>query len=247
MDLARPSPVVSRSPFAPQHNFGKSHSSFISRRFKTTMSVREASAAHSLGASPDSGPAPLAQRKDLEAVLDAEIATHATILTVIGDCERQLAELSASTSLQDPNIRYLRHALSYALQEASQSNARQSTLRMQLRMLSAHQQKLEGQTSGLRLAMDRLVEARNESLRMEFTASSRVFDFVTNGARLVVIKVASLCEKMLGQGAWIGRAWSGVWERLRVDSQGEVKEDEGNLEGGKGEEGEAKNEEAEKE
>lgn len=211
------------------------------------MPVREVSGAPSLDVSPDSSPAPLAQPDDLKATLDAEIATPAAILTTIRDCERQLDEFSASIFPQDPKLRYLRHALSYARQEASQSKARQSTLRMQLRMLSAHRQRAEGHTSGLGLAIDRFVEARNESLRMEFAASARMFDFVTNGARLVVREVASLCEKMLGQGARIGRAWSEMWGRLRVDLEEEEKDDEQNLEEGKGEEEKAKREEAEKE
>ena len=62
--------------------------------------------------------APLLRPDDLKAVLDAEKTSHATILNIIGDCERQLNQLSALHSPQDPTIRDLRYALSLALLEA---------------------------------------------------------------------------------------------------------------------------------
>ncbi|CAD6591994.1 MAG: hypothetical protein ASARMPREDX12_005557 [Alectoria sarmentosa] len=199
------------------------------------MSVLEASGARSLDASDDSSDAPPPQPDELKAILDAEIATHATIITVIRDCERQLDELPDSLSPQDPTIRDLRHTLSHALLEAGQSKTRQSTLRMQLRSVSGHQRRIEGHSSGLGLTIDRFFEARDESLRMEFAALAQVFDSVANGARMLMRHVVSLCEGMLGQGRRIGRVWS-VWEPLRADLEDGEKEDGENLEGGKGEE-----------
>ncbi len=192
------------------------------------------------------GPAsvPLPQPDDLKAILDAEIATHATILTMIGDCKRQLDEVSASLSPQDPTIRDLRHTLSHALLEASRSKARQSILRMQLRIVSGHQR------SALGLAVDRLLEVRDESLRMELAASAQVYDSVASATRIMVRPVISLCKGMFGQGARIGRAWSEIWEQLRAKLVNKEKEDEEDLEareeGGKekpkGEEEEGENE-----
>lgn len=182
----------------------------------------------------DSSPAPLPQPDNLKAILDAEIATHATILTITEDYERQLNELSASLPPQDPTIRDLRFALSHALLEASQSRNRQATLRLQLRIVSGNQWRLKGSTSGLGLAIDRFFEARDESLRTEFAASAQILDSVAHGARMVTRQVASLCEGMRGQGARIGRAWSEVLERLRGDLVEEEKEDNESLEEGKG-------------
>lgn len=145
-----------------------------------------------------SAPTVLPQPDDLKAVLDAEIAVHATILTIIGDCERQLDELSASHSLQDPTIRDLRHTLSHALLEASRSKNRQATLRMQLRIVSGYRRRLEGNTSGLGLAIDRFLEARDGTLRMEFAASAQVFNSLAKGARMVVRQVVSLYEGIIG-------------------------------------------------
>ncbi|CAD6589322.1 MAG: hypothetical protein ASARMPRED_004007 [Alectoria sarmentosa] len=184
------------------------------------MSVLKASGARSLDASDDSSDAPPPQPDELKAILDAEIATHATIITVIRDCERQLDELPDSLSPQDPTIRDLRHTLSHALLEAGQSKTRQSTLCMQLRSVSGYQRRIEGHSSGLGLTIDRFFEARDESLRMEFAALAQVFDSVANGARMLMRHVVSLCEGMLGQGHL---------------EDGE-KEDGENLEGGKGEE-----------
>ena len=172
------------------------------------MSVLKASGARSLDASDDSSDAPPPQPDELKAILDAEIATHATIITVIRDCERQLDELPDSLSPQDPTIRDLRHTLSHALLEAGQSKTRQSTLCMQLRSVSGYQRRIEGHSSGLGLTIDRFFEARDESLRMEFAALAQVFDSVANGARMLMRHVVSLCEGMLGQGRRIGRVWS---------------------------------------
>lgn len=181
---------------------------------------------------------PLHQTDDIKAVLDAEIATHVTIRTIIGDCERQLDELSASLPPQDPTIRNLRHTLSHALLEASRSETRQVTLRMQLRIVSGRQR------SGLGLAIDRFFEARDESLRMEFAASAQVLDSVANGARIIVRQMTSLCKGMLGQGARIGRAWSETWEQLRAKLADKEKENEETREGGNGEEEKPRREEA---
>lgn len=147
---------------------------------------------------------PLPRPDDLEAVLDAEKASYATILNIIGDCERQLNQLSALHSPQDPTIRDLRYTLSHALLEARQSKDRQATLRTQLRLMSGHQR------SGLGLALDRFLEARDETLRMEFAASAHILDSIANGARFVVRQVMSLYEWTMGQGARIGRAVSEV-------------------------------------
>lgn len=197
--------------------------------------------------STDPGPVPLPQPDDLKAILDAEIATHATILTIIGDCERQIDESSASLSPQDPTIRDLRHTLSHALLEASQSRTRQVTLGKQLHVVSRHQRRLEENTSGLGLAIERFFEARDESLRMEFAASAQVFGNVADGARMVVRQVVSLYEGMIGQGARIGRAWSEVWQQLRADLSEEEKEEEGNLEEREGEEEKAEEEKEDEE
>ncbi|KAL9071007.1 MAG: hypothetical protein Q9161_004507 [Pseudevernia consocians] len=215
------------------------------------MSVSEASEQPSFRPtvrylSTDPGSVPLHQTDDIKAVLDAEIASHAAILIIIGDCERQLDELSASLPPQDPTIRNLRHTLSHALLEASRSMNRQVTLRMQLRTVTGYQR------SGLGLAIDRFFEARDESLRMEFAASAQILDSVANGARIIVRQMMSLCKGMLGQGARIGRAWSETWEQLRAKLVDKEKEDEENREGGnkeeekpKGEEADGKNEDGE--
>ena len=63
-----------------------------------------------------------------------------------------------------------------------------------------------------------------------------MLDSVAQGASMIARQVASLCGGMIGQGTRIGRAWSEVWERLRADFMQEKKEDEGNLEEGKGKE-----------
>ena len=185
------------------------------------------------------GSVPLPQPDDLKAILDAEIASHATILTMIGDCKRQLDEVSASLSPQDPTIRDLHHTLSHALLEARRSKARQSSLRMQLRIISGHQR------SNLGLAVDRLLEVRDESLRMEFAASAQVYDSVANATRIVVRQVISLCKGMFGQGARIGRAWSEMWEQLRARLVHKDKEDEEDLEAGEGGQEKPKGEEEE--
>ncbi len=228
----------------------KSPSVLVSRCSQAAMSVPEASETPSFRPTVRdliTGPAsvPLPQPDDLEAILDAEIATHATILTMIEDCKRQLEEISASLSPQDPTIRDLRHTFSHALLEASRSMDRQSILRKQLRIISGHQR------SDLGLAIDRLLEMRDESLRMEFVASAQVYDSVASAARIMVRPVISLCKGMFGQGARVGRAWSKMWEQLRatlVDKDKEDKEDleageEGGKEKPKGEEEEGDNEE----
>lgn len=66
------------------------------------------------------------------------------------------------------------------------------------------------QRSGLGLALDRFLEARDETLRMEFAASAHILDSIANGARFVVRQVMSLYEWTMGQGARIGRAVSEV-------------------------------------
>ena len=177
-----------------------------------------------------SASAPLPQPDDLKAVLDAEKARYATILNIIGDCERQFNQLSPLHSPQDPTIRDLRYTLSHALLEARQSKNKQATLRTQLRLVSGHRR------SALGLALDRFLEARDETLRMEFAASAHIFDSIANGARFVVRQVMFLYEGTMGQGAGIGRAWSEVWEPLGVDLVGEEREGQGNLQEGNGEE-----------
>ena len=79
------------------------------------------------------------------------------------------------------------------------------------------------------LALDRFLEARDETLAMEFAASAHILDSIANGARFVVRQVTSLYEGMMGQGARIGRAWSEVWEPLRADLVAEEGEGQGNL------------------
>ena len=117
---------------------------------------------------------------------------------------------------------------------------------MQLRTVTGYQR------SGLKLAIDRFFEARDESLRMEFAASAQILDSVANGARIIVRQMMSLCKGMLGQGTRIGRAWSETWEQLRAKLVDKEKEDEENREGGnkeeekpKGEEADGKNEDGE--
>lgn len=134
----------------------------------------------------DSDRAPLSETDNLQAVLDAEIATHASILTTIERCKLQLYELSHSTSPRHPAICDLRDRLDHALQEASRLKTRQDTLRMQLLIASSYHWRLEGNASGLGFAVGGFWEARDESLRMEFAASAQVFDSFAYGARMVV-------------------------------------------------------------
>ena len=175
-----------------------------------------------------SASAPLPRPDDLEAVLDAEKTSYATILDIIGDCERQLNQLSALHPPQDPTIRDLRSTLSHALLEARQSKDRQATLRTQLRLVGGHQR------SGLGFALDRFLESRDETLETEFAASAHILDSIANGARFFVRQVMSLYEGTMSQGARIGRAWSELWGPLGVESvveegrgQGDLQECEG--------------------
>ena len=165
---------------------------------------------------------PLPQPDDLKAVLDAEKASYATLLNIIGECERQLNQLSALHSPQDPTIRDLRYTLSHAFLEARQSKDRQAILSTQLRLVSGHQR------SGLGLALDRFLEAHDETLAMEFAASAHIMDGIANGARFVVRQVMSLYEGTMGQGARIGRAWSAVWEPMGEELVAEEGEGQGN-------------------
>ena len=173
-----------------------------------------------------SASAPLPGPDDLKAVLDAEKTSYATILSIIGDCERQLNQLSALHSPQDPTIRDLRYTLSLALLEARQSKNRQAIVRTQLRLASGHRR------SGLGLALDHFLEARDETLAMEFAASAHILDSIANGARFVVRQVMSLYEGTMGQGARIRRAWSEVWEPLGAAEEGDR---QGNLQDCNGE------------
>ena len=175
-----------------------------------------------------SASAPLSQPDDLKAALDAEKARYANILNIIEDCERQLNQLSALHSPRNPTIRHLRHSLSHAVLEASQS--KQATLRMQLRLVPAYRR------SRLELGLDGFREARDETLRMEFAASAQIFDSIANGARFVVRQVMFLYEGTMGQGVRIGRAWSKLWEPLGADLVGEEGEGQGNRQEGNGEE-----------
>lgn len=63
----------------------------------------------------DPGPTSSYQANGLKAVLDLEVAMHATILTIVSDCKRLLDGNPASLSSQDPTFRDLRHTLSHAL------------------------------------------------------------------------------------------------------------------------------------
>lgn len=173
---------------------------------------------------------PLPQPDELKAALDTEIAMHDAFLTLVGDCRRQITRLFTSF---DPAFCDLCRILDRAHRAANESKIRQSTLRMRLRLLSGPQ-RLERVTSGLGLAVQRILEARNESLRMELAASARSFDSVAHRARVVVRRVASLCEWMVGQGARIRRVWSEVWEKFRPDLVDEQKEDEETLGGTEG-------------
>ena len=170
-----------------------------------------------------SASAPLPRQDDLKAILDAEEASYATILNIIGDCERQLSQLSALHPPQDPTVRDIRHTLSHALLEARQSKNRQAILGAQLRLVCGHQR------SGLGLALDRFLEARDETLRTEFAASAHVWDSIANGAHFLAKQVMSLYEGTISQGARIGRAWSAVWEPLGVELVAEEGEGQGDL------------------
>lgn len=180
------------------------------------MSVQEASETSSFHppireSSADPGTAPLPQPDELKAALDSEIATYNTLLDVMEGCEHYISTLPNES---DSALRNARLVLDCALSKASESRTRQSALRMQLRLLSGRQ-RLERDTSGLRVAVDCILEARNESLRREFTASARLFDSVGHGARIVMRRVASLCKRMIGQGARVGRVWLEVRGKFR--------------------------------
>lgn len=158
------------------------------------MSAPEAPKRHPVRLSPGS----FTQPDDLKTGLNAGIATHTAILILVGDCERQLDDVSASLSPQNLTIRDFPHTLSHALLEASQSMTRQEILRMQLRTLSGHQRRCDGNVSALGLAVDRFIEARDESLRVEF-AASLVLDSVANGTRKLVRHVALFARACLAR------------------------------------------------
>ena len=102
---------------------------------------------------------------------------------LVGDA----STLSASASQPRPDD--LRYTLSLALLEARHSRNKQATLRAQLRLESGHRR------SGLGLALDRFLEARDDTL------AARILDGIANGARFVVRQVMSLNEGTMGQGA----------------------------------------------
>lgn len=149
------------------------------------------------------------------------MATHNTTLTAIGDCERQINSRSTSPY---PVMRRLRQILDRLFHEVSESVTRQSSLLMQLPLLST-QQRLEGETSALNLAVGLMLEARNETRRMEHARSRQLFESLAHGARMVVRHGASFYDRMLGQGARIRRVCSRVWGRFRPDLMDEQKED----------------------
>lgn len=159
----------------------------------------------------DSDRAPPSEADSLQALLDAEIATYVNILTIVGRCKRQLLyESSRATFPRHPAMRLLRKRLLLALREASQSKIRQETLRTQLRNASGLQWRLQGNASFLGLAVGGCLEARDESLRMEFAASAQVLGKVAHGARMIVRQVGFLRDGMIDQGARIRRAWSAM-------------------------------------
>lgn len=156
------------------------------------------------------GTVPLPQSDQVRAALQAEIATHDTILTTIRDCERQINSRSPSS---DPAIRHLRQTLDRALHEASESKTRQSIMRMQLRVL-AKIQRLEREITVFKLVVDRHSEAKNESFAMEFAASAQLFDSIARGASIIVRHAVSIYKRVVDQRAEIGRVCSRVWGKF---------------------------------
>ena len=153
---------------------------------------------------------PLPHPDQLKAALDSEMATYNKLLIIIEE-SKYISTLFNESDLAHGNARLV---LDCALSQASESRTRQSALRMQLRLLPGRQ-RLERDTSGLRVAVERTLEAQNVSLRWEFMASAQLFDSVGHGARVVMRHVASLCERMIGLGARVGKVCLDVRGKFR--------------------------------